>query len=436
MASRLNKLIAELFRVDEFPDLGTLSREELITLIHQLRDDLEESKKKSSFFKWPFGKGIQRKTVVAKKLEESELKYRFLFENAPVGIFRSTAQGDLIDANPLLAKTFGCNSVEEMLEGITDLGSQIYANPERREELVKQLETTGEVENFEFEVIISNGSHLWLSMNARVSQIIGPGNFIIEGFITDITEKKSSEIQILKQNNELRELNATKDKFFSIIAHDLRNPFNGMLALSMLLMKNYEEYETKQVKEILDLINQSAERGVRLLENLLEWSRAQSGKIDYSPEKFILADLVNECTALLSNQAEKKKIEIKSSVPDDIEIYADKNMVFTILRNLISNAIKFTFQDGEVNVGAELNESGIVKVTVSDNGMGMTPEHQELLFKLGHNVSTKGTANETGTGLGLIICKDFIERNGGNIWVKSDYQRGSDFIFTLPSEPL
>jgi PAS domain S-box-containing protein len=420
---------------DDMPYIESLSKEELKDLVKRLRTEMDLTSKK--YFSWPFTKGIrEKKTDDAKKLEESEQKYRFLFEKAPVGIFRSTSEGKLIDANPHLAKIFGFDSVEEMLLEINDLSTQLYADPERRAEFIQQLKARGEVENFEFKAILSNGSHSWLSMNARVSQLSGSTEFILEGFLTDVTEKKNAEVQILNQNNELRELNATKDKFFTIIAHDLRNPFNGMLALSMLLLKNYEEYESNQVKELLDLINQSAERGVKLLENLLEWSRAQTGKIAYTPEKFNLADLLNQSISLLANQAEKKKIQIRSLVPADLEVYADKNMIFTVLRNLISNSIKFTFKDGDISIDASTIEGGFVKVTVRDNGMGIMPEYQELLFKLARNFSTRGTANESGTGLGLILCKDFIDKNGGTIWVESVYEKGSDFIFTIPSDPL
>jgi PAS domain S-box-containing protein len=431
MEHKLNKIFEDNYHAGKGPDLNLLPKEELIPLVVQLKTELEKHKGRS-FLNWLFGRRHKEKTDAAKKLEESEQKYRFLFENAPVGIFRSSSQGKLIEANPILAKILKYNSVSEMLDSIDDL-SKFYADPKRRPELINKLKESGDVENFEFEVVISKGIRLWLSMNARISQILGPNDFIIEGFIADITEKKNFELQILKQNDELKELNATKDKFFSIIAHDLRNPFNGMMALSMLLLKNFDEYETGQIKEIVDLINQSAERGVRLLENLLEWSRAQTGNIVYTPEIFDLAGLVDESISLLATVASKKKIKVHSSVPPDVQVYADKNMVFTVLRNLISNSIKFTFKDGEVDVKADVeNDKESVKVTVSDNGTGIMPEHQKLLFKLGQNFSIKGTANESGTGLGLIICKEFVEKNGGKIWLKSEYEKGSDFIFTVP----
>lgn len=403
--------------------LSKLSKDELQRLVAKLQRRIAQYTKESE---------NANDLSAAERLIESERKYRFLFENAPVGVFRSTLGGRLIDANPALAAIFGFPNVQAMLSAVTDLQNQLYAVPQRRAELVAALTKNNEVENFEFEGIRLDGSHIWLSLNARVNATEKEGGPVIEGFIADITDKKNFEDQILKQNKELKELNATKDKFFSIIAHDLRNPFNGLQALSMLLYKHYDEYDRKQALEILDLINQSAEKGVRLLENLLDWSRAQTGRLEYSPEYFKLADIVGDTISLMANQASKKRITVESHIGEDIMVYADRNMIFTALRNLISNAIKFTFSRGEVRVKAEPEDENFMRVIVSDNGMGIVKESQELLFKLGQNFSTKGTANESGTGLGLILCRDFIEKNGGRIWVESVYEKGSDFIFTVP----
>lgn len=406
-----------------------LSREELIMLVKILQQRLLPGcKDQGSNLPPP----CEENSAQTARLVESEKKYRYLFENAPVGVFRSTSGGSLIDANRALAGILGFSNVRETLEKIYDLGSQAYADPSVRLDYIDRLRKNGEVENFEVEGVRKDGSHIWVSLNARISQWTSADDFIIEGFVADITDKKLFEDKIIRQNKELKELNATKDKFFSIIAHDLRNPFNGLQALSMLLVKHYDEYDKNQAIEILELINQSAERGVRLLENLLEWSRVQVGRIEYTPVFFTLADMVNDTIALMGNQAAKKQIKLNSFIGNNIRVYADRNMVYTVLRNLISNAIKFTFTRGEVNIKVEWADKDHIKVIVSDNGMGIVKESQERLFKLGENFSTKGTANESGTGLGLILCKDFVEKNGGRIWVESEYEKGSDFIFTIP----
>ncbi len=362
---------------------------------------------------------------------KNEQRYHYLFEYAPLGIFQSSSDGKLLDANPALAKLLGFNDVNELCTTITNLSKDIYAHPPKREELIERLKSSSFIENFEFQAYKKDGSLIWISLNARLSKYVNHEDFIIEGFITDVTEKKNAELRIFKQNEELIELNATKDKFFSIIAHDLRNPFNGLQALSMLLLRNYLEYDAKQVMEILELIQQSAERGVSLLENLLEWSRVQTGRIEYTPEVFSLSELVDESISLLLNQSDKKQIKLETTVSKDIQVFADRNMTFTVLRNLISNAIKFTFKEGNVTIGAEPQQN-FIRVSVADNGTGILPDFQERLFKLGKNFSTKGTANESGTGLGLILCKDFVDKQGGDIWVESVYEKGSTFIFTIP----
>lgn len=409
--------------------ISGMSKEELELLVAKLQRRLIQSNQSSQ---GPNLENGSDDNATVDRFAEGEKRYRFLFENAPVGVFRSTPNGGLIDVNPALAAIFGFPDVRSMLNIVHDLRQQIYANPQKRLALIRELNRKKEVENFEFEGIKQDGSHIWLSLNARVNTSDPKGDPIIEGFIVDITDKKNFEDEILKHNKKLEELNATKDKFFSIIAHDLRNPFNGLQALSMLLVKHYDEYDKKQALEILDLINQSAEKGVRLLENLLEWSRAQTGKIEYSPESFKLADIVSDTLSLMGNQALKKRITLHSHIHHELTVFADRNMIFTALRNLISNAIKFTFSRGEVHVKAEPEDENFIKVIVSDNGMGIIKESQELLFKLGRNFSAKGTANESGTGLGLILCKDFVEKNGGRIWVESVYEKGSDFIFTVP----
>ncbi len=239
--------------------------------------------------------------------------------------------------------------------------------------------------------------------------------------------------QIAKQNLELEELNSTKDKFFSIIAHDLRNPFGVILATTEF-MTNPDYHLT--MEEIMDFskdVNDSAKMLFNLLENLLTWARSQKGTIQYQPETLLAEEIAANTKFLLAPQANDKGIRIDLEIPKKLKVLADKNMLTTILRNLVSNSIKFTNEGGEIIIKAELLESknGIV-FSVKDTGVGMTPDQIRKLFRIDVHCSTCGTKHEKGTGLGLILCKEFVEKHNGNIWLESELGKGSNFKFLLP----
>ena len=242
-----------------------------------------------------------------------------------------------------------------------------------------------------------------------------------------------SEKKIKKQNAELKELNATKDKFFSIIAHDLKSPFNTMLGFSNLLVKKIDKYDKQKQIKFLNILNTDIKNTFNLLENLLYWSQSQRGTIEFSPEKEKLYLLSTGIIELLNQTFINKLITIKNKIPKNIEVNADKDMLATILRNLISNAIKFTHKGGIIEIGVETRHAlSLTEIYVKDNGVGIEKEIQTKLFKITETTSTKGTENEKGTGLGLILCKEFVEKHGGEIWVESEVGKGSKFIFTLP----
>jgi signal transduction histidine kinase/ligand-binding sensor domain-containing protein len=234
------------------------------------------------------------------------------------------------------------------------------------------------------------------------------------------------------KTTELRELNVSKDKFFSIIAHDLKNPFSSIIGLSEIMKEEIKSSDTSVLENYAGMINNSAVQTLRLLENLLEWANTQRGKIEFKPEPISLRELYNEEFSMLNEMALGKSIELKSSFDDNLSITADKNMIRTILRNLISNAIKFTHKNGKVEVSA-LVTNNQVEISVSDNGIGMTNEIMAKLFRLDGNLSTRGTENEKGTGLGLFLCKEFVEKHGGKIWVESESGKGSIFKLIIPS---
>jgi len=232
---------------------------------------------------------------------------------------------------------------------------------------------------------------------------------------------------------ELKELNTSKDKFFSIIAHDLKNPFSTIIGFSEMLNEEINAEHPVKIKEFANMINTSAVQTLRLLENLLEWANSQRGKISFNPRPVNLNELLMEEVNVLSDIAKTKNIDLKNYLPDNLTISADKNMIRTILRNLISNAIKFTHKNGKVEVSAAIGNNQ-VEISVSDNGIGMTREFISKLFSIDADLSTRGTENEKGTGLGLFLCKEFVEKHHGKIWVESVPGKGSIFRFVIPSE--
>ncbi len=237
--------------------------------------------------------------------------------------------------------------------------------------------------------------------------------------------------RLLKESEEnLQILNATKDKFFSIIAHDLRNPFNALHGLTQHLLNNFESFTNEEVKESLDLIYNSADDLLELLENLLHWSRTQRGKIKFSPIEFNLSEMVDKNFNLLSMNAKKKEINLVNEIDDNFLIYADYDMVMAILRNLISNAIKFSHTNSYVRIHADQNND-FYQVSVMDNGIGISKDDISKLFRIDVHYSTSGTSEEQGSGLGLILCKEFVDKHHGKIWVESEPGKGSIFKFTL-----
>jgi len=237
--------------------------------------------------------------------------------------------------------------------------------------------------------------------------------------------------QVEERESQLTELNVTKDKLFSIIAHDLKSPFNSIIGFSDLLIKDLSSYDSEKVKGFLYIINTTSKHTLVLLDNLLDWVNLQTCKTIYKPEEQPLQPIILDTLKLLDSSAKIKNISLNLIQSSDIKVYADINMLQTIIRNLISNAIKFTNKGGKVDINVASNQTH-VEITVSDNGIGMNEEMRNKLFNTNSNISTLGTANERGSGLGLILCKEFVEKQGGEIWIMSEEGKGSDFKFTIP----
>jgi len=278
--------------------------------------------------------------------------------------------------------------------------------------------------------IIINDNVIWIKFKS-VPRILENQDIIWTGTLEDITLRKQTEEDIRIKNAELQRLNTDKDYFISILAHDLKGPLSSIIGLLELLLGNLQTYDINEIESQLTAVNNSAIGAYNLLDDILVWALSQSGKLPFEPEEFSLKHSCEEVVEMLKPGADKKSITINIDVAERVIVFADINMLNTILRNLISNAIKFTRKGGNINIFSEQNNPEIT-ISVSDNGTGVSAEILSHLFDNTQKHSLKGTANEKGTGLGLLICKKFVENHSGRIWAESKVGQGSIFKFTLP----
>lgn len=262
------------------------------------------------------------------------------------------------------------------------------------------------------------------------------GNLLI---LRNITIRKISENKLKTLNAQLKEseqkliyINEQKDKFFSIIAHDLKSPFTTIIGLTEILSEDFDYYSEEEKKDYLISIKNAGNNTYKLLENLLEWAQSQTGAIPFNPQKLEIKDVVNEIRDVLKMNAQKKQIELLVNISSDIFVFADKNMLHTILRNLITNAIKFSYSGSSIEINC-INTTKDTIISVKDQGVGIKEEDISKMFQIGYKLKNFGTMNEKGTGLGLLLCKEFVEKHGGKIWVESTIGEGSEFSCSFPN---
>jgi len=358
---------------------------------------------------------------------ESEKKYRTLFDATPDPILIHK-KGIILKVNKACLKFVEAKNISQILNLSINKFIKEYTN----EELVEKINKVEESKITKFiEEKFVTLSGIVKDVEVVAVPIIYEKEKAIQVIFRDITEQKKALTELQNSEKQLFQLNATKDKFFSIIAHDLRNPFNQLLGLTDLILENYQDYSFSDLKEYIGLLNKSAKNGYNLLENLLEWARSQSGRKEINPFNFELIHVSKKVVELMQANATNKNIQIISKISKDISIFADVNVINTILINLISNSIKFTKSGGEIIVDA-INNGNHVIISVKDNGLGISQDNINKLFKIDIHHSTKGTNNEAGTGLGLILCYEFINLSKGKIWVESEFGHGSTFYFSLP----
>lgn len=368
---------------------------------------------------------ISERKQTEKALQESELKYRNLIETMPDGFYRSTPEGKFLEVNEAMVKMLGYGSKEELLA--VDIKTQLYFKPEDRESRVLQ-ENPLELDVYPLKK--KDGSAVWVEDHGWYVKDKA-GNIIYhEGISRDITERKIWEMQLQKYSEKLQELNASKDKFFSIIAHDLKTPFNSILGFSEILKDEARNLDIETIEQYAGIINSTSKNTFRLLENLLDWARIQQSQILFRPGSVILKKLVAEVVETLIEIANSKLIAIINCIPDNLVVTADEDMLKTILRNLVSNALKFTAVNGKIEIKS-VSKVHAIEISVEDNGTGIKQDDIDKIFKIGSGFTKRGTGNEKGTGLGLMLCKEFVEKHGGKIWVKSEEGKGSTFTFSI-----
>ena len=264
------------------------------------------------------------------------------------------------------------------------------------------------------------------------NKILHNMNTILEQQVRERTaELEAQKIELKEKNAQLHELNASKDKFFSIISHDLRSPFTALLGHTELIAEQFELYTPEELREHVIQIRASAQKLYALLENLLTWSRIQRGLMQYHPETLDLHEVALDNVELFMTRARQKTITLNNYIQTNSLVYADYSMVSTIFRNLTSNALKFTPADGSVTLSATQNES-YWEISIADTGIGIPEETFPQLFQLDRQYTGVGTNGEKGTGLGLILCKELVEQQQGRLWFKSTIGAGTTFFFTLP----
>lgn len=365
------------------------------------------------------------------KLKEEEEKFKHLIRNSFDMIVLLDSQGIQRYVSESCEKILGYQADEliniAVIESMIHPEDQIFAIDEFQKILSKN--GSGGVQ---YRHRHKNGQ--WIYLEAfGTNQLDNPNIKSIVLNVRDVTQRKNTE-QVLKENEaRLNELNATKDKFFSIIAHDLRSPFNSIVGFCDLLSYQVKNQDYNGLEKYATIIQNSSQLAMDLLMNLLEWSRSQTGKIGFYPEYFELVSLIRELTHLFAGPARQKSIQISTSLPPYLAVFADRAMLSTVLRNLISNAIKFSYPENNIEILVNETKSQI-EISVTDYGVGIIPENIDKLFRIEAGFSTSGTQDEKGTGLGLILCKEFIEKHGGIIKVESKVGSGSTFKFTIPNQ--
>jgi PAS domain S-box-containing protein len=358
----------------------------------------------------------------------SEEKFSKLFHLNPSACSLSDlATRQYIEVNEAFYNMLGFDKIEVIGKTATDLN--IFTQ-EKINAILMKADSNGNVTNAEAELMTKNGDIKQVLISAENTHVQDKEYRLT--VIHDITARKKAEDEIKLKNDELFKLNAEKDKFFSIISHDLRGPFNGFLGLTKLMAEELPTLKQQDIQKIATSMRDSATNLFNLLENLLEWSRLQRGITSFEPGPLLLMPMIAESMHPVIDLADKKGVEIRYEIQTDLEVFADEYMLASTIRNLASNAVKFTTKGGKVTIAAKTIPGNSVEISFMDTGIGMNSKTVADLFRIDVQTNRKGTENEPSSGLGLLLCKDFVEKHGGKLWVESEEGKGSVFYFTIP----
>lgn len=366
------------------------------------------------------------------KLIESETYVKTILDTEPECVKVLDFEGKVIYINPAGLDMIQADNTEQVkgkkiVDFILDKYKQTFSE-------LHNSTLNGEKGKLEFEIKGLKGRRIWLETNSvplyNNEKIIGSLSIT-----RNITDYKNSEKALKASETQLKELNATKDIFFSIIAHDLRNPFNIINGFSEILIENQSVYSNEEKEQYYKIISESSQKAQELLENLLEWSKLQTGNISINPEIHNIESVIQSSIEQIKSLATKKNIQINYSQQEKFIASVDKLIINTILRNLLTNAIKFTPQFGNITINSIKDDNNII-ISVQDTGVGIKPYVIKKLFKISEKHSSLGTEQEKGSGLGLILCKEFITIHGGKIWVESEEGKGSCLSFSIPIQHI
>jgi PAS domain S-box-containing protein len=394
-------------------------------------------------------------------LRSSEARFRTIFDRAPLAVSVLSPQGLILSCNDQMMRLLGYAEIDLVGKAFTE-----FIRPDDRDrnaELFYEL-LSGSVEAYTLEAqyVHKDGSPIWTSSTASlVRDSQGKPVFVIR-MLENISERKAAEAnmqhyttllsehkaalerqsdmllqlngELMQKQHELEDLNRSKDKFFSIVSHDLRSPFSSLLGISKLLAEGASDLERNEIQELSAAMNAQAHNVFDFMENLLKWAQAHTGRMSFAPTVLPLKEIAGSVEMLLRENAHAKGILLDDAVEPEISVFVDENMIRSVVQNLVSNALKFTPAGGTVRITAAQSTSKpkFVEVSVADTGVGMSEDDANKLFRIDVVHTTKGTEDETGSGLGLILCRELVEKNGGTIWVESQLGAGTTFTFTLP----
>ncbi len=372
---------------------------------------------------------------IKKELIDTKRRYELAVEAGKTGVweFIPSERKTIVDSGFL--KLMGLKDELKSTSGTEWIKFIPAEDLEAINSKLKEL-VAGKIDHYSFDhrIIRVDGEIRWVTSMGKLVKDNEGSPIKIIGTITDITELKESERKLKHHTVELKRSNVAKDNFFSIIAHDLRNPFHTILGASELLANYSSEMNQEEIRQTAENIYRAASNVYNLLVNLLEWSRFQTGKLEVKKSQFNLCEIVNQVIELYSEQIERKKLNVYKNCDQTCDVFADKYMIESVVRNLISNAIKFTPTGRSIEINCQNLNDNFTEFSVKDYGVGIPREIQQKLFQLDAQISTRGTDEEKGTGLGLVLCKDFIDKNGGTISFESEIGKGSIFIVTIPKK--